>query len=173
MRLHCCLTTMVVTAYRFTATRLDSWILNISWSHVRITDCEVQSIVEARGVLFSVLQVNKTGRCMLQSWVRCGRLPPTVVRQLWNAVLECRIAHELLSCHRMTVQCGTALVCLELWTELNCTCEYLRVIDPSWIESASNGLYLLQYVTFHLRLGLPSCHSLKFPNYSIWYLCTL
>jgi hypothetical protein len=37
-----------------------------------VTDCEGQSIVEANGVRFSVLQVNMIGHCILWSRVRCG-----------------------------------------------------------------------------------------------------
>jgi hypothetical protein len=44
-----------------------------------VTDWEGQLIVEARGLWFSVLQVNKLGHCMLLSRVRCGRFSWIVV----------------------------------------------------------------------------------------------
>jgi hypothetical protein len=46
---------------------IDSLVLTICWNQLRLTDCEGQSIVEASVVRFSVLQVNKIGRCMLRS----------------------------------------------------------------------------------------------------------
>jgi hypothetical protein len=58
--------------------------------------------------------MNKIGCCIVRSWVRCGRLSLTfVVRQLWSAVLECWMAHEVVSCSRRAVHWGAVLVWLE------------------------------------------------------------
>jgi hypothetical protein len=103
------------------------WLWSCYLANVKLltmTDCEGQSIVEASGLQFSVLQVNKIGGCMLQSWVHCGRLSWTVlVTKLWSAVLECRIARELVSCHRRTVHLRYCVSVLwVLLIEVSCSC---------------------------------------------------